>query len=185
MITLYPTDTVYGLGVDATDAAAVDALFALKAREARNPVSIVVADIAMAEAYAELTPLARHLIDSFLPGKLTIVLNTKSNLAPAITAGTGTVGIRIPRHPVPLRIVSELGRPLTATSANLSGLPTLRTPPEILQQFGHLASAVTTVIDEGELPVSLPSTVVDARGDSLIILREGAIPRSEFDSFNH
>jgi L-threonylcarbamoyladenylate synthase len=173
-IILYPTDTVYGLGVDATDADAVRALKALKSRSDGQPISIIVADIAMAERYAEVTPLARKLADKFLPGKLTIVLMAK-NLPDEITAGTGTVGVRIPAHPAPLALVRELGKPITATSANVSGMTTMNTPTEILKQFGEKAAAITRVIDGGALPESLPSTVVDARGEAVAILREGAI----------
>ncbi|MBX9765183.1 threonylcarbamoyl-AMP synthase [Patescibacteria group bacterium] len=172
---LYPTDTIYGLGVDATDPEAVSRLFVLKGRDEKKPISIVVSDIEMMRQYAEVTPLAEKLVAKFLPGKLTIVLNAK-NLPDNLTAGTGTVGIRIPNHPVPMRLVRELGKPITATSANVAGRSTMNSVSEILSQFGERASMVTEVIDEGMLPESLPSTVVDARGERPVVLREGAIP---------
>lgn len=176
MIVLYPTDTVYGLGVDATNANAIQSLQILKGRDDAKPISIVVADRAMLETYAEVTPLAKKIIEKFLPGKLTVVLNAKKGMLPdRLTFGTGTVGIRIPNHPVPLRLVRSLGKPITATSANVSGMPTFDTPQEILAQFGERASMITEVIDEGELPRSLPSTVVDARGDTPVVIREGAV----------
>lgn len=187
-IILYPTDTLYGLGVDATDPQAVLELIQLKGRptfaeasvdKKRKPISIVVPDLEMAETYAVVTPLAKKLAEKFLPGKLTLVLEAKEELAPAISAGTGTVGIRIPNHPVPMRLVRELGKPITATSANVADMPTLRTVPEILAQFGKRADLIYQVIDEGELPESLPSTVVDARGNTSVILREGAISKKE------
>lgn len=178
-IFLYPTDTVYGLGADATNPDAVKALFTLKGRDEKKPVSIVVADFRMAEKYAVVSPLAKVLIEKFLPGKLTIVLKAKDILPNEITAGTGSVGIRIPNHPVPLRLVRELGKPITATSANVAGMPTEVTPRAILAQFGERAGMVTEVIDEGELPESAPSTVVDARGNNPIIIREGAVPSAE------
>ena len=176
-ITLYPTDTVYGLGVDATDPEAVRALIELKGRPDGKPISIVVADMAMAEQYAEVTPLARRLAARFLPGKLTLVL-TARNLPDEITAGTGTVGIRIPDHPAPMRLVRELGRPITATSANVAGMPTMGSTPDILAQFGEKASHITRVIDGGTLSGSV-STIVDAQGESPLLIREGAIPFSE------
>jgi L-threonylcarbamoyladenylate synthase len=179
-ITLYPTDTVYGLGVDATDPAAIRALKDLKGRsgdDAKKPISIVVTDMEMASKYAEVTPLARSLAERFLPGKLTVVLTAK-NLPDELTAGTGTVGIRIPDHSVPLELVRRLGKPVTATSANVAGKPTLSTPEEILKQFGGNAGLIAEVIDGGP-STGTASTVVDARGDTPIVLREGAIPAAE------
>lgn len=182
MISLYPTDTIYGLGVDATDADAVSRLIELKGRDEKKPISIVVLDMAMAREYAEVTPLAEKLAEKFLPGKLTIVLNAKNNLPSQLTAGTGTVGIRIPNHPVPMMLVQKIGKPITATSANVADLPTLSRPKEILAQFGERASLITEVIDEDVLPNSEPSTVVDARGETPVILREGAVFESEIMS---
>lgn len=175
MIVLYPTDTLYGLGVDATRAEAVSRLQELKGRDEGKPISIVVSNISMMEEYALVTPLAQKLSQQFLPGKLTLILEAK-NLPENLTAGTGTVGVRIPNHPVPVQLVRELGKPITATSANVSGMKTERSAQAILAQFGDKASWITNVIDEGELPESAPSTVVDARGDVPIVVREGAIP---------
>lgn len=174
MITLYPTDTVYGLAVDATDAEAVRALKALKGRPVGTHISIAVSDVSMMRQYAEVTPLAEKLIAKFLPGKLTIVLRPK-NLPWDLGEGTDEIGIRIPNHPQVMELIKEIGRPITATSANVSGLPTLSTPTEILKQFGDKASQITRVIDVGELPPSEPSTVVDARGDVPKVIRVGAI----------
>ena len=179
MTILYPTDTLYGLGVDATDASAVSRLVELKGRDEKKPISIVVTDMEMADEYAVVTPLAKKLAEKFLPGKLTIVLNAKSNLPEQLTAGTGTVGIRIPNHPVPLELVRKIGKPITATSANVADLPTLKTPKEILVQFAGRAWMITEVIDEGALPESEPSTVVDARGEIPIIVRAGAVSEEE------
>lgn len=184
-ITLYPTDTVYGLGVDATDAEAVRALIQLKGRPDGKPISIIVLDMAMAGEYAVVTPLAERLAKKFLPGKLSIVLTAKDNLPTELTGGTGTVAIRIPDHPAPARLVRELGKPITATSANVAGMPTERTVARILAQFGEKAAMISTrmIRSDGyhsgleiEIPESLPSTLVDARTDTPRILREGAIP---------
>ncbi len=174
-IILYPTDTIYGLAVDATDPEAVLALQKLKGRDEKKPISIVVTDMDMADRYAVVTPLARRLAEKFLPGKLTIILDSRDNLAPGVTAGTGSIGIRIPNHPVPLRLVQKLGVPVTATSANVADMPTEKTCDKILVQFGERARMITEVIDEGELPESLASTVVDARGNMPVIVREGAV----------
>jgi len=181
-ILLYPTDTLYGLGVDALSVEALKKLRALKGREDGKPISIVVSDMEMAEEYAEVTPLALKLAEAFLPGKLTLILKAKSNLPTELTAGTGTVGIRIPNHVLCLNIVRELGRPYTATSANVSDMDSKNTVSEILAQFGAEAHMIDRVIDVGELLESLPSTVVDARGDMPHILREGAISKEDIQN---
>ena len=181
-IVLYPTDTIYGLGVDSTDAEAVSRLQELKGRNEKKPISNVVADMEMAEKYAVVTPLAKKLAVKFLPGKLTLVLAARAGLAPRISAETGTVGIRIPNHPVPLQLVRELGKPITATSANVAGMETMAVPEDILAQFGARAKMITKVIDVGVLPRSSPSTVVDARGEKPVIIREGAISKSEIEN---
>ena len=178
MIILYPTDTVYGLGVDATDVHAVRDLIALKGREIGKPISIAVADMLMAAQYAVVTPLARQLADKFLPGPLTLVLDARDTLPTELTAGTGTIGIRIIDHEVPRRLIKELSAPITATSANKAGMPTMLNVSQILDQFRERADLITRVIDVGPLSASLPSTVVDVRGEVPIILREGAIAAS-------
>jgi L-threonylcarbamoyladenylate synthase len=175
-IVLYPTDTVYGLGVDATDADAVRRLRNLKGRDEKKPISIIVTDMAMAGEYAVVTPLGQKLADKFLPGKLSIVLTAKDNLPVELTAGTGTVAIRIPDHPIPIALVRKLGRPITATSANVADMPTERTVEKILAQFGMRSAMIYHYSSETDIPESLPSTLVDARGNSPVILREGVIP---------
>lgn len=175
-IVLYPTDTLYGLGVDATDARMIERLKGLKGRGNEKHISIAVSDLEMMRAYAEVTPLAERLADAFLPGKLTLVLTPK-NLPEELGTGTGEIGVRIPDHDQALGLIRVLGVPITATSANVSGMPTEHTPEKILAQFGTKAGMITNVIDGGELPPSEPSTVVDARGDTPIIIREGAIPK--------
>lgn len=178
-ILLYPTDTVYGLGVDATDAEAVLRLRELKGSGAEKHFSIVVADMAMMRQYADVTPLAERLAAKFLPGKLTLILNMKG--LPKELSDDGTIGIRIPNHPVPLQLVRKLGKPITATPANISGQPALMSVPEIHEQFGAHYYYLLKREESWPmwLPPSLPSTVVDARGDVPIIIREGAISAAE------
>ena len=179
-IILYPTDTVYGLGVDATDVEAIRALRALKGgTTAMDKKYLVAVDgLDMVRTIAKVTPLAERLAAAYWPGALSIVL--ESTLFPEeLTCGTGTIAVRMPNHPVALQLVKEFGKPITSTSANMTGQPTLATPNEILAQFGEKASMITRVIDVGALPPSAPSTVVDARGEHPILVREGAIPWSE------
>ena len=182
MITLYPTDTLYGLGVRATDSQAILRLKELKGSDETKHFSIVVFDIEMMREYAEVTPLAQKLIKKFLPGKLTLILCAKPRLRTSgIVAEDGSIGVRIPDHPVPLELVKKLGVPITATSANVSGMKTEKTVDKILKQFGERASWIDEVIDGGELSASEPSAVVDARGDTPIIIREGAISKEEIE----
>ena len=178
-ILLYPTDTLYGLGVDALNVEALKKLRALKGREDGKPISIVVSDMEMAEEYAEVTPLALKLTEAFLPGKLTLILNAKDSLPAELTAGTGTVGVRIPNNILCLNIARELGRPYTATSANVSDMDPKNSVPEILAQFGARAGMIDRIIDVGELLESLPSTVVDVRGPAPHVIREGAISETD------
>jgi len=181
-ILLYPTDTLYGLGVDALNVGAIQKLKELKGRDEKKPISIIVADMAMAAEYTDITPLAQKLADHFLPGKLTLILKAKSNLPDELTAGTGTIGIRIPKHVLCLNIAREFGRPFTATSANVAGQEPMRSVPDILAQFGDRAAMITRIIDSGELLESLPSTVVDARNEKPLLLREGAVSKEDIFS---
>jgi len=195
-IVLYPTDTLYGLGVDALNVDALKKLKELKGRDEKKPISIIVADIAMAKEYADVTPLAEKLATAFLPGKLTLVLSVRMLagklpygnfqnasrkreqipvLPEELTAGTRTVGIRIPKNIFCTNLARDFGRPLTATSANVAGEEPQSSVSAILAQFGERAAMIDATIDAGELLESPPSTVVDARGDRPVILREGAI----------
>lgn len=177
MIYLYPTDTVFGLGVDARDAEAVRALRVLKGSGAEKHYSIAVADLAMMRQYAEVTPLAEKLATKFLPGKLTLILESKN--LPRELSEDGTIGVRIPDHPLVQKLIRTIGGPITATSANVSGMPTARTVPEILAQFKNPEQITFDASWPAELPPSPPSTVVDARGAVPKVLREGAIPECE------
>ena len=176
---IYPTDTIYGLGADASNEAAIRKIFEIKKRGSRKPVHIVVADIVGAERFVELTPLARALAKRFLPGALTLVLKAKDEVPRALTAGQGTLGIRIPDNRFCIETARALGGGITSTSANVSGQATGRNIEEIFSLFPKGFEGIDLVVDGGELPPSLPSSVVDARGAAPIILREGAIPVAE------
>lgn len=174
VIILYPTDTVYGLGVDARDREAVLRLRELKGSGGEKHYSIAVSDLAMMRQYADVTPLAERLAAKFLPGKLTIILTAKN--LPRELSRDGTIGIRIPDHPVVQELIKKIGGPVTATSANVSGLPPQNSVGEILSQFGEKK---IMIYHNPAWPQSLqkspPSTVVDARGEKPIMIREGAI----------
>ncbi len=177
-LVVYPTETVYGLGADASSDEAVAKVFKAKNRPLENPISVAVDSIDMARKTIEMTKAAEALFENFLPGPLTIIMNANPTISELVTAGTGKVGVRIPDHPVALKLIESFGKPITSTSANLSG----RTPPatteEALKQLGE---SVEVALDSGECQICTPSTVVDAVLDRPKILREGPIAAGEIE----
>ncbi len=171
----YPTDTVYGLGVDPTNAEAVRRLFEAKKRDAKQSVPLLIASPAdLAQVVADVPETARRLIGAFWPGPLTIILRKAESFRS--TAVGATVGLRVPDHPVPRELVRLLGGPITGTSANVSGGPEPRTADEVRAQLGD---DVELIIDAGRCPGGQPSTVVDCTVDPPRIVRDGAISREE------
>lgn len=175
---LYPTETVYALGVDALDRDALAQLRALKGRDATKTASWLVGSIAEIERYAMLEGVAARIAERFLPGPLTLVLPVRSSIPSACTAPDGTVGFRVSSDSVASALSRQCAHPLTCTSANLSGMPTLATVPEILAQFGECASVISRVIDDGPRS-GTPSTVVRVLDDEVEIIREGAVSSQE------
>lgn len=173
-----PTETVYGLAADATNARAVAAIYAAKGRPSFNPLIVHVADAAMAGRYAELTPLARRLADAFWPGPLTLVLPKRPGCAIAdlVTAGLDTVAVRVPAHPVALDLIRRSGRPLAAPSANPSGR---LSPTRAADVAAELGDKVALVLDGGPARHGLESTVIEASGTVPVLLRPGAISADE------
>lgn len=173
----YPTDTVYGLGAYAYLSGAVKRVYDVKERPRDMPLPLLLADENMiAGVAAELSSLAWLLINEFLPGALTLVVK-KSIAVPRIVGIEGpTIAIRIPDHPVPIALIKGLKAPLIGTSANLSGKPSPLTAEEVKSQLGN---RVDLIIDGGECPGGIESTVVDVTGEKPVILRKGAIPTEE------
>ncbi|MDO8461780.1 MAG: L-threonylcarbamoyladenylate synthase [Deltaproteobacteria bacterium] len=175
-IVAYPTETFYGLGVNIENEQAIKHLFDLKRRDYSNPISVIVSDRSMLVRYvSEIPDKALLLMDRFWPGPLTILFRTTKAVSKSLTTNTGKIGIRISSNPVAQALVSKLGAPLTTTSANLSGLP----PSFNLKHLkNYFSDKISFVVDAGELPPSVGSTVVDVSEDKLTIIREGLI-RSE------
>lgn len=170
-IVAYPTETFYGLGVDALDERALAGLAALKGREATKAVSVLVADAEMvATLAAEISPRARALMAEHWPGPLTLALPARAGV-PAPLVSEGFVAVRISPHPVAARLVAGLGRPLTATSANPAGAPPAATAAEVA---GYFASGCL-VLDGGPTAGGLASTLARVRGDRVEVLRAGPI----------
>ncbi|MFA6226435.1 MAG: L-threonylcarbamoyladenylate synthase [Methanoregula sp.] len=152
-IVVYPTETVYGLGVDAFSDEAIMKVYEAKHRPLGMPVSIAVSDFDMLAAVAHIEPWMETFIQAFLPGPVTIVLAARNCVPEALTGGTGMIGIRIPAHPLAQQLIEQFDSPITATSANLHGAKEPRVPDECLVPYDLL-------LDGGKLP-GTPSTVVD------------------------
>ena len=168
----YPTDTVYGLGADATNPEAVRRIFAAKHRPPDLPLPLLVADLAMLRRVA---PGAQEVdldrLSPFIPGALTIVAKAADWVAPEVTGGSPAVAVRVPDHELCCSLCAALGGPIVGTSANLSGEPSPRTADEVKRQLGD---SVDYVID-GECLGVIESTIVDLTTHPPRVLREGAI----------
>lgn len=174
----FPTETVYGLGADATDADAVLSIYETKGRPRFNPLIIHCADLAMAETLAEFSPLARRAA-ALWPGSLTLVLPARpgNGLADVATAGLDSVAIRIPDHPLALQLIAAVGRPLAAPSANPSGRLSPTTAEQVRRGFG----GAVPVLDGGPCRAGVESTIIRIEGDRLVQLRAGAVAREEIE----
>jgi L-threonylcarbamoyladenylate synthase len=175
-LVIYPTETVYGLGANACSDETVGKVFEVKARPLENPISIAVSSLGMARRFAELTPLAESISKKFLPGPLTVILPAKPTISKLVTAGTGKVGLRIPNHPVALKLLDFVGGAITSTSANLSGGSIPSTAKGALEQLGK---HVNIALDSGKCKFGLPSTVLDLTSEQPKVLREGPISSGE------
>ena len=169
----FPTETVYGLGANALDAAAVRAIYDAKGRPAINPLIVHVASVAAArELSTDWTPLANTLAQAFWPGPLTLVVQRQRTVPDIVTAGGSTVGLRMPAHPVALALLEEAQLPIAAPSANRANQLSPTTAQHVATGLG---SAVDLILDGGPASVGIESTVVDATGTTPRILRPGMI----------
>lgn len=171
-VVAFPTETFYGLGVAALDRAAVRRLFALKGRPQSRPILVLVDDPTRIEGFAVLTAPARELIVRYWPGALTLVLAAREGVPTELTAGTATIGVRQPAHPVARALAAALGAPVTAPSANLTDESPPMTAADVLRVFD---GRIDLVLDGGATPGGLPSTVLDVTVDPPRVLREGAV----------
>ncbi|HEY2007526.1 MAG TPA: L-threonylcarbamoyladenylate synthase [Rhizomicrobium sp.] len=174
----FPTETVYGLGADATNGQAVAAIFAAKGRPLFNPLIVHVADIEEARRHVELSPRAQALAEKFWPGPLTLVLPRRKNspLSLLVSAGLDSVALRAPSHPAAIALLKEAGRPVAGPSANLSGQVTATTAQHVADSLG---GKVDLILDAGSAMLGIESTVIGFDGDRPLLLRPGAVPREE------
>ena len=175
----FPTETVYGLGADATNPAAVAKIFAAKGRPSTNPLIVHVADAGSARRYATEWPAgAARLAERFWPGPRALVVPKAPAVTDAVTAGRQTVALRVPNHPVALELLRAFGGPVAAPSANKSNHVSPTTAAHVR---GELGGSVGVILDGGPCRVGIESTVVDLTGPRPVILRPGGVPRREIE----
>jgi L-threonylcarbamoyladenylate synthase len=171
-VVAYPTDTLYGLAVDAAQPAAVERLFQVKGRDAGVAIPLIAADLAQAEAAGVLTARERRLAAAFWPGPLSLVVPAQAAIAAGVRAADGTVAIRVPGHEVARALASVLGRAITATSANRSGAPAAL---DAASAAAALGDRIDLIVDAGASPGGPPSTIVQAGPGTPRLVRAGAI----------
>lgn len=177
---IYPTETCYGIGVDATNPKAVEKVFQFKSERKGKPILIAVADQKMAEDYVELNETAKNLYRNFLPGPVAVVSQTKGKVVSWIESANRTLGIRIPNYPLMLKIIAKFGKPITSTSANTSGKKSPYCLADIQTYTSKKGLAlVDLILDAGRIPLRPTSTVVDTTLNEPTVLRQGEIIISE------
>jgi len=178
-IIAYPTETFYGLGADTTNEKAIQKIFAIKGRDFQNPIALIIGQTDDVSPLVQDVPqLAQKLMAAFWPGALTIVFSAEDIVSPLLTAGSGKIGLRVSSHPGAWRIVKILKKPLTATSANLTGAPECVSASEVALQLGDKIDAI---IDLGTTPGAKGSTIIDVTSTPPTILREGTISKKAIE----
>ncbi len=175
----FPTETVYGLGADASNSEAVAKIFAVKGRPAGHPLIVHLADaVQIANWASEVPEAARKLARKFWPGPLTLILRRAPRVSDAVTGGQDTVALRVPSHPVALQLLARFGGGIAAPSANRHGRVSATTAAHVRHEFGQ---AIDCVLDGGETDVGIESTIVDLSGAAPALLRPGWIGPAELE----
>jgi L-threonylcarbamoyladenylate synthase len=177
----FPTETVYGLGADATNGQAVAAIFAAKGRPLFNPLIVHVTGLEEARRHVEFSPRAQALAERFWPGALTLVLPRRKDtpLSLLVSAGLDSVALRAPSHPATIALLREADRPVAGPSANMSGQVTATTAQHVADSLG---GKVDFILDAGNATLGIESTVVGFDEDRPLLLRPGAVPREEIEA---
>jgi len=176
---VYPTDTVYGLGVNALKPYSIERLFKIKKRPEGKPVPVMVKDIEMAKQLAYIDLKTEEVLNQVWPGQVTVVLEKRPIVPDILTAGRKTIGLRIPNHYFTQYLMENLDEPITATSANFSGQPPLSSSAQLLEVFNKAYPRPDLILDAGELPPSPPSTVLDLTDSQPKITRVGPISKKD------
>lgn len=174
----FPTETVYGLGADATRAQAVAKLYAAKGRPSFNPLIAHVADIPATKRAGHFNALASNLAAKFWPGPLTLVVPATGLVCELARAGLDTVALRVPAHPAAQKMLKAFGKPVAAPSANRSGHVSPTTADHVIADLG---GKIDFVLDDGPTPLGLESTIIDCTSETPILLRAGGVPRAEIE----
>jgi L-threonylcarbamoyladenylate synthase len=177
----FPTETVYGLGADATNDKAVTGIFEAKGRPSFNPLIIHVATFEQLRDLVEINTVAENLAAHFMPGALTLVLPRKKNAAVSwlCSAGMETLAVRIPSHPVAHALLKEAKIPIAAPSANRSGTISATTPLHIMESLGD---RVDIILGAGRSPIGIESTILDVSGDIPMLLRQGGVTQAQLET---
>jgi L-threonylcarbamoyladenylate synthase len=173
----YPTETFYGLGADAGNEAAIEKIFLIKGRNFNNPIPVIIGTREdLNDLVTDIPEVAQELIDAFWPGPLTLVFRASKSVSPQLTANTGFIGIRISSNPIARMLAQTLGRPLTATSANISGEKESTTANEVSHALGPTLDGI---VDGERTPGLKGSTIIDVASSPPQILRIGVISEIE------
>lgn len=174
---IYPTETCYGLGCDATNSEAVEKIFKIKNRPKEKPCIVLFKDVFLLKQYAVLDSFTENLVQSYWPGALTVLLPVQSNtrLSPYIIPETNKISCRISPHPFIQKLFENFDSPLVSTSANLAGEPNIYDSKEIVKNFSSKEHAPDIFIDAGDLPFNPPSTLIEIRNEKIYVLRQGSI----------
>jgi L-threonylcarbamoyladenylate synthase len=180
-LVVYPTETLYGLGANALDEGAVKRVFIAKNRPFDMPISIAVSDMQMLESVAVLDNVSRKLVQKFMPGPITLVLKKKPKVPDLVTAATDEVGIRMPDHPLALRLIGRFG-PITSTSANLHSHPD---PVSIKSTVKEMGVSVSVYLDCGSTKLGHHSTIVAVHDGQIEVIRKGVISVKDIEAAIH
>jgi L-threonylcarbamoyladenylate synthase len=175
-VVAFPTETFYGLAVDATNGDAIERIFQIKGRAFRSAIALIAGSKnGISGLVTDIPATAQRLMQAFWPGPLTLLFAASPQISPRLAAGTGRIGIRVSSHPIADNLANRLGGPITATSANLSGAPECLTAGEVLATFGN---RIDLIIDGGPASGGKGSTFIDITVDPPACLREGPISLS-------
>ena len=173
-VVVYPTDTVYGIGCDPYNDSAVDRIFKIKGRTEGKPLPILCSSVKHASRIAKLNEHAMKLATQFWPGTLTLIAESSDyRISSKVTAGTNTIGVRVPNHQCALQLIDKCGGILVGTSANKSGYKSAKSAKEVLETI----QGFDILLDAGNTPVAIESTVIDVSSTNIAFIREGSIKR--------
>lgn len=173
---VYPTETCYGLGGDVTNPKALKKIMEYKKLRGSKPISVAVADRNMAEQYVDINEMADNLYENYLPGPITVISISKGKLVPPVVSTQGAVGVRYPDYSFTLELIKTFGKPITATSANVSYRPAPYSIARLIENLPKKSlELIDLFLDAGELPKNDPSTVLDTTMNQLSVLRQGKL----------